>query len=66
MKVTSKTYKAVFNDGAGKAVFDDLMRRFYDCGSYTQGDAGHTAYKEGMRYVAGYINLMTNSKNTEE
>lgn len=44
-----------FKGSNGEKTLDILKELFYDRPSYVQGDAYHTAFREGQRDVVGYI-----------
>jgi hypothetical protein len=59
---TIAQYKELFNSDVGKIVLEDLKKRcFVNQTTFTAGDAYHTAFKEGKRYVILQILSMLNT-----
>ena len=63
-QVQPAVYARIFGkDKDGKAILDELNRRFYNQATYTSGnDALDMAYKEGQRSVVALLNNKTNKE----
>ena len=60
-------YKSVFSGPAGQRVLADLKRRcLFDRQTFDPGNQYMTAFNEGARYVAMYIDAQVNVDLSEE
>lgn len=66
--VEPETYHYVFQqDPAGKEIFDELTRVFYDIQSFDPDNTHKTAFNEGQRSVVRFIiNKMLQAENNGE